>query len=211
MVAYENEHVYDVYEAIASNFSITRSYEWSWIREFHESLRKNSNILDIGCGNGRNIEFYRHLNHIQGIDTSHEFVRICQEKGLSVIQGNMCNMPYGDETFDALTVIASFHHLDCVDHRITALSEMNRILKPGGKILMSVWSKEQPKKTRRVFEANGDTLVPWKSNDGKVFERYYYIFKKDELENLITNAGFKIDSWEWECGNEVIVLTKTAT
>lgn len=209
MSTYESTNVYDVYEDIAHHFDLTRTYEWNWIRNFHESLLKGSTVLDVGCGNGRNIEFYKDLHLIEGIDSCYEFVRICLEKNLPAIQGNMCYMPYCNESFDALTVIASFHHLDCEENRTEALNEMNRILKPGGKILMSVWSKEQPKKTRRVFDTYGDTLVPWKSPDGKVFERYYYIFKKDELTKLVQNAGFTIDNWEWHCGNEVLTLTKS--
>ena len=33
-------------------------------------------------------------------------------------------------------------------------------------------------------------------------------FQKDELKKLIEKSGFKITSWNWECGNEVLILTK---
>ena len=151
MSNYESTNVYDVYEDIAHHFNVTRTYEWSWVRRFHESLLKASYVLDIGCGNGRNIEFYKDLHLIEGIDSCYEFVRICLEKNLPVIQGNMCYMPYCHESFDALTVIASFHHLDCEENRIEALNEMNRVLKPGGKILIVSFHSIEDKIVKYFF------------------------------------------------------------
>lgn len=58
-------------------------------------------------------------------------------------------------------LIASYHHLSTVDRRIKCLEEIHRILKNNGKCLLSVWSKNQPKKTKRVFNNYGDTLVKW--------------------------------------------------
>ena len=64
----------------------------------------------------------------------------------------MCDPGFEENSFEFLLVIASFHHLDTEDKRKKALQEMNRILKPDGRILVSVWSKTQPKKTKRTFD-----------------------------------------------------------
>ena len=114
---------------------------------------------------------------------------------------------YNDTIVDRILSIASFHHLKTVERRQKALGEMHRILKIGGKVLLSVWSIEQPKKTRRVFNKYGDTMVPWNQR-GKIFIRYYYIFMIDELRNMILDAGFFIESHTWNCGNEVFELLK---
>ena len=70
--------------------------------------------------------------------------------------------------------VASFHHLSTVERRITALREFYRVLKPGGKVVISVWSIQQPKKTRRTFHKYGDTMVKWDQH-GEIFERYYHL------------------------------------
>lgn len=205
---YEQQHVFDVYDKIASRFDDTRAYQWTWITDFMNSLKTKSVVLDIGCGGGRNLEFYSDKHQMFGIDTSKSFIDICKSKNLEVLQANMCYIPHPSNSFDALIVIASFHHLDCVNHRLQAMYEMYRILKPGGRMIMSVWSKEQPAKTRRQFDKYGDTLVPWKERDGTVYQRYYYIFRKDELLELINIAEFKVIDWKWDCGNEILTLQK---
>ena len=94
---------------------------------------------------------------------------------------------------------------------------MNRVLKPGGKILISVWSKNQPKKTKRVFENYGVNLVPWKKPNIKqnvgedVKMRFYYIFKIEELLELFDKVGLSVLEHKWECGNEVFILQKINT
>jgi len=57
---------------------------------------------------------------------------------------------------------------------------MKRLVKPGSNILLSVWSINQPKKTRRKFYKYGDNIVMW-NNYGTIYERYYYIFNLDEI------------------------------
>lgn len=204
---YENRYVYDVYESIADHFSSTRTYQWGWIKSFMAGMPLQASVLDIGCGNGRNMKFYTGHN-MKGIDTCSKFVHMCRKDNLDVVRANMCDIPYDNNSFDALLVIASFHHLEHEIHRIKALEEMYRILKEGGNVLLSVWSKEQPTKTRRKFDKYGHNLVPWTQLNGTTYQRYYYIFQKDELKKLIEQTGFTIHSWNWECGNEVLILTK---
>ena len=206
MTSYEQEYVTSVYEEIASHFNVTRVSHWPWVTNFVESLTKKSNILDIGCGNGRNMLYPNH-NFI-GIDNCKKFVTMCAEKNLNVLCGSMTELSFSSKTFDAILSIASFHHLKTAERRKSALSEMNRVLVPGGKVLLSVWSKEQPTKTRRIFDHYGDTLVPWAQKEC-VYFRYYYIFQKEEIESLFKEVGFKIKKHFWDFGNEVYILEKS--
>ena len=205
------ESTADVYNKIANEFDNSRHYKWPWITEFINSINKNSShkILDIGCGNGRNIIGYKTNNLIiEGIDNSIEFVKICKKKNLDVILADMTNIPKDNESFDYILSIASFHHLNILEARISCLKEMHRILKQNGKILLSVWSKMQPKKTKRIFENYGDQLVSWKCKNGQLYDRYYYIFKISEIKTLFEENGFKIINHKWDCGNEIFELQK---
>ena len=51
----EDRDVWNVYNKIAFAFSITRANKWDWITSFVTCLPKGCSILDIGCGNGRNM------------------------------------------------------------------------------------------------------------------------------------------------------------
>ena len=113
------------------------------------TIREYSKILDLGCGNGRNMTYENMI--FTGYDSSEEFIQICKSKGLDAVEGDMCNLPFETNSFDHIICIASFHHLITTERREKALEEMVRILKPGGKILLSVWSKTQPKKNKTCF------------------------------------------------------------
>ena len=53
------------------------------------------------------------------------------------------NLPYRDESFDAALSVAVIHHLATRDRRVRVLRELARILRVGGRILITVWAKEQ--------------------------------------------------------------------
>jgi ubiquinone/menaquinone biosynthesis C-methylase UbiE len=203
---YEREHVSEIYNKICHHFNKTRGYQWKWITDFIESFSKDTLILDIGCGNGRNMIHpdYRFI----GIDNSVEFIKLCISKNLSVKFNDMTHIDLPMNQLHAIICIASFHHLKTPERRLQALKEMYRIIQPEGRILLSVWSIGQPEITRRKFTHYGDTMVPWNNNRGKIYNRYYYIFKIDEIKSLFKKADLTLISHTWEYGNEIFILTK---
>ena len=205
ILRYEKQYVKDVYENIANRFDSTRLYTLSWIEEFLEKLPSTSLVYDIGCGNGRNM-MNNKIKFI-GIDNCENFINICKSKNLEVINSNITNIPLDNNSCDAIICIAVFHQLSNSDNRLNALLEMKRLIKSGSKILLSVWSINQPKKTRRTFYKYGDNIVSW-NNYGTIYERYYYIFKLDEIKNLFKKAGLLVIKHHYDCGNEIFILTK---
>ena len=51
----EKTNVYDVYSVIADHFSSTRFNVWSNIKSFLDSFNKYDTIVELGCGNGKNL------------------------------------------------------------------------------------------------------------------------------------------------------------
>ena len=202
----EEVNVKEVYEKIAKHFSDTRVYKWSWVNDFLESLETNSLVYDLGCGNGRNM-LYNNINFI-GIDNCKNFISICKEKKLNVINSNITNIPLNNNSADAIMCIAVFHHLYTRENRLKALLEMKRLIKSGGKILLSVWSIKQPKKTRRTFNNYGNNIVLYNTNNGKIYERFYYIFDIDEIKKLFRDVGLTLINHLHNYGNEIFTLIK---
>ena len=194
----------NTYDLIAKQFSVTRVFTWKWTDDFINLINNNDNnnnnnvplILDIGCGNGRNLNYNKYLH---GIDSSIEQIKLSNNK--NVLHSTMTSIPFRNNIYDAILSIASFHHLDNIDDRRKTLSEMKRVLNVSGKSLLSVWSINQPKKTRRKFEKYGDTIVNFNG-----IPRYYYIFNINEITNLIKEY-FIIDKYFWDCGNEIFILS----
>ena len=198
----ELEYVKQIYEYIASEFNVTRAYKWSWISNFISSFPKGSLIYDIGCGSGRNMDYedYRFI----GFDNCESFIELCRNKDLKVYYSEITDIKIRDNSADAIICIATFHHLSTHDNRIKALKELKRVVKPNGKIMLSVWAKEQPKKTRITFDKYGDNIVFWK----KKYPRYYYIFELEEIKLLFNDVELNIDKEFYDCGNNVFILSK---
>jgi SAM-dependent methyltransferase len=219
---FEKEHVEDVYNQIALHFSHTRNRPWNKVKEFTDSFTEGEIIGDIGCGNGKNMGIRKDCIY-KGCDVSQEFVNICQEKGLDVIKGNCLDIPFEDNSFDKVMNIAVLHHLSTEERRVKCLREIIRILKVGGIAMIQVWALEQPEISKKKF-AKQDNLIPWhlqrKYNKNDViinetkqklviYERFYHVFKKGELEGLIDNIeGVVIlESFE-EYGNYGVIVEK---
>ena len=107
------------------------------------SLRKDSKVLDVGCGTGFAVLQMAALvseGRACGIDISPNMIeqaRIKVPKELShrveFREGNSAKIPYPDEFFDNLLCTNSFHHYP---DPLLALREMQRVLRSGGQLVI---------------------------------------------------------------------------
>jgi len=204
----QSKSVENFYKKNANVFSRTRVNPWPATKSFLDGLKTNSNVLDIGCGNGRNM-FYRDDLNFTGIELSNELCNIVRDRGGNVINCNMTKLDIEDNSFDTIICIAVYHHLDNDKDRKLALNEMYRVLKPNGKLFIQVWAMEQPITSRRKF-LKRDENVTWKNKDGTILNRYYHIYPKGELEKEIKTLEprFNFISSLYEEGNWINILNK---
>ena len=134
-------------------------------------------------------------------------VDICQKKNLNVVCGDILKIPFKNDMFNYTICIAVIHHLSTVEKRKKAISELLRITKSDGEILILVWALEQETDSRRKF-VKQDNYVDWKDKKQNLLgKRYYYVFKQNELESLIDDKNIIIKSF-YEKGNWGIILKK---
>ncbi len=192
----------DIYDKIAPLFASTRQKVWDDMLPFQKYIKDGDSVLDIGCGAGR---LYHLLDKFQDM----EYVGVDQSEGQiemgkkdfpnnKFVVAEMTDLPLEDNTFDLIFCIATLHHLPDEKSRLKALSEMKRVLKPGGHIMMTNWNLFSDSVNKVVnkgkFKKHGaNFLIPWITPVGGVLgERYYYGFKIEELEDLFTRSGFEI-------------------
>ena len=200
-----------VYNVIANDFSKTRYKTWPAVADFIDTFKTNSINADIGCGNGKNI-LYRSELKFKGMDITQEFVKICNERNLDVVEGNILNIPFQSNFFDNVICIAVLHHLENKQERINGICELLRITKSSGMIMIYVWAFEQPSESKRQFDTQ-DEMVSFKKRDGTVYYRYYHLYKQKELEEEINCAILKsninvIIESGYERGNWYVIITK---
>ena len=201
----EEMYVKNVYNTIASEFDTTRYRPWTCVEGFLNTIPKGSIIGDIGCGNGKNMLYRKDcLNY--GCDFSESLVKICLQKNLNVICGDILDIPYKNDSFDYTICIAVIHHLSTVEKRKKAIEELERVTKKGGKILVLVWAFEQEEQSRRKFTTQ-EIFVDWRDKQQNLLgKRYYYVFQKNELESLVDEK--KVEKSFYEKGNWGILFKR---
>lgn len=94
-------------------------------------------LLEIGCGEGRGIELLTSkVNSYSAVDKIDEVVVQLSEKykEATIIQATIPPLPFEDNSFNS---IVSFQVIEHIKDDATYLKEIHRILKPGGRALIS--------------------------------------------------------------------------
>lgn len=125
-------------------------------------LEKLQHVLDVGCGTGVvAVTAARGGANVVGLDLTPELLERANENaelaGVSIefMEGDVENLPFDDASFDA--VVSQFGHMFGPRHEVT-ISEMLRVLKPGGVIAFSTWPPELF--AGRMFSLIGSYLPP---------------------------------------------------
>lgn len=99
------------------------------------NISKKSNILDIGCGTGKNIESFSRFGKIWGVDSSIDAIKFCKKRGLkNVKKGSIEKIPFRSKSLDAVTALDVLEHVE--DSK--ALKEIHRVLKDYGVLIITV-------------------------------------------------------------------------
>jgi alkylated DNA repair protein alkB family protein 8 len=149
----ENKYVSQVYENIADHFDYTRNSLWSAFVTFLNSLPEWSLVFDAGCGNGKYLVSDFKLVRI-GSDICANLAKISAQKGGCVFRANLLELPVLDNSFDAVICSAVVHHFSTEERRLRAFKEIARVLRVGGRALVSGWSKEQGDSFYQKMRAN---------------------------------------------------------
>lgn len=147
---------------------------------------KFDTILDLGCGTGSVLDLLLKQKpsvHAYGLDLSDEMLAVVRQKlgeKAELMQGDSENLPYQDNSFDAVMCIESFHHYP---DPLKALSEIYRVLKPQGKfILCDTWMFTP---IRGILNA----FIKF-SNDGDV-----RVYSEHEIIKMLADSNFKNTNW----------------
>ncbi|GAB0091093.1 hypothetical protein DMENIID0001_058980 [Sergentomyia squamirostris] len=189
-LALEQAYVHDVYEMCNEVVSPVRPR----ITQFLTSLEPGSLVCDVGCGNGRYLTPPNSLVHSIGIDRCNRLSQLARARGNDVAICDNTDLPFRSESFDAALSLAVVHHFASKERRVDALREIARILRIGGKAVITVWALEQ---RNRRFESQ-DILIPWElssttsasdDDDDEDFLPPYSAYSEDSTTNSSKSIG----------------------
>jgi SAM-dependent methyltransferase len=97
--------------------------------------RTGLEILDVGCGAGNMVHHLSRYGRVRGIEVDPRPVKIAQARGYDVRQADASRrIPFADASFDLVTALDVIEH---VDDDGALLREAHRVLKPGGRLLLT--------------------------------------------------------------------------
>jgi SAM-dependent methyltransferase len=104
--------------------------------------RARPRALDAGCGTGCNLRMLPQLAHGYGVDLNRLGLALARDSGLNrLARASVAALPFPDATFDLVTSFDVLYALGEDDAK-RAMSEMARVLKPGGTLLVNVAALE---------------------------------------------------------------------
>lgn len=201
---FETEYVHRFYSKKAMPFSDSRVKPWPFTIAFMKKYATPSSlVLDSGCGNGRQ---FISANTV-GIDFSENLLREAAAKqNLGRVRANVLAEPFRDDVFDTVLSIAVVHHLSTHERRVQCLTELRRVLKPGGNGLVYAWHTAAAAKKKFHHIKDTEYFVSWKGETDAM--RYYFLFTEEMLRSLCEEAGFVIVESGVEQESVYTVVTK---
>lgn len=142
----KRSYVYGVFQSVASGYDkanarislgLHKRWKRAAVRMLCDGLPDDPHILDIGCGTGDMLLLIAEElpnAELVGLDFSPNMLEQAQMrcsnlKGLSLVQGDAQELPFGNESFDGVSI--AFALRNTTDYG-TVLAEAQRVLKPGG-------------------------------------------------------------------------------
>ena len=132
------------------NHLLSLNIDKRWRRKLVKcaGAKRGEKILDVCTGTGDVAIRFAETNQaaeIVGIDLSEEMLRIARRKALSngfsrrirLLRGDAFNLPFDDDYFDIVTIAFGLRN---IGHHARGISEMMRVLKEGGRLLILEFS-----------------------------------------------------------------------
>lgn len=210
----KKEQVSSMFDSIAFRYDFLNRFlsariDVLWRKKAIKELKalQPKYVLDVATGTGDvAIQTYKiiHPDRIIGIDISQGMLDLGKKKvqklGLDTVielqQGDSETINFSENTFDAITVAFGVRNFENLEK---GLSEMYRVLKPGGKLVVLEFSKSTLPVIKQLYNFYMHTFAP---AFGKLFAKdkkaYQYLTEsllafpqRKEFQEILKNQGYK--------------------
>ena len=203
--------IHSRYDLVNSIFTFGLDAKWRRVAARAINKSQPGNILDLCCGTGKFTfaidKYTKHNTKIIGYDFSEEMLshaRKTAEKqkceNIEFVQGDVANMPFMDNSFDAIGISFGFRNLTFNSrHENIHIAEIQRVLKEGGNLYILESGSPQ-----NLFIQFFYTiflfifLIPVGGILTGDFKAYYYLaissrsyYSRQQMVLLLKSFGFK--------------------
>jgi len=150
-------------------------------------LKSKKNILEIGCGNGRDSKFFSSKYHnVTGLDRSHEAIQLCKKlysnEFIEFFLGTITDLVKINKKKYDLIYSRFVIHAMSLDEEVKTLNTSYRLLKKNGQFFTECRSINDP------LSQKGEILSHTERIDGH-YRRFIVL---EEFEQRLTQAGFEV-------------------
>ncbi len=158
-------------------------------------LRATDRLLDVGCGTGallQRLSETHPVEQLSGVDPVPEMLGIARQRlspAIDLREGWAERLPFAAERFDVVVSCNMFHY---IREPLAALTEMKRVLRPGGRLVITDWCDDYW--ACRIFDLYLRLFSP----------AHFKTYRERECVALLRNAGLPIlemerykISWLW--------------
>ena len=171
------------YDEIADEYAARYGADFpgldDWRARFLGIVKEGKPLLEIGCGPGRDMAWLEaHGWPVVGVDLSAGMLARAraQVRG-PLAQMDMRRLSFPANCFGGVWCLASLLHLPKADAP-QALSEMWRVLTPGGALMLAIQEGEEE---------------GWETNPyGRAVDRFFARYTQEEAEAMLIGAGFNV-------------------
>jgi SAM-dependent methyltransferase len=178
------------YDAFADEFSRSREALNPGISRALASLDLAS-VLDVGCGDARVSRALPEGSRYLGLDFSLGLIGRAGPAGPGRVLADVSfPLPVASHSFSSVVCFAVLHHLT---GRALLMHELRRVLRPGGRLAISVWQITHDARMRKKIVrdlGNGDYVLGWER--GGHGERFVHQVSEAELNDLAAQAGLAV-------------------
>lgn len=122
------------------------------------ALQPGETVLDLAAGTATSsVALARSGARVVGCDFSLGMLKVGRGKGVALVAGDALRLPFADASFDAVTISFGLRNTADVD---LALSELRRVTKPGGRLVVCEFSHPTWKPFRTVYVEYLMRLLP---------------------------------------------------
>jgi SAM-dependent methyltransferase len=133
----------------------------------YDNVRRNSSLLDLGCGAGMLALLKRKGVALTGVDLSEECVAAARRNGYDeTIIGELHALPFADASFDYVASLDVIGHIP-EEQKDAVFSEIKRVLRPNGVTLHGIECTDRAAR-RRYDEMSAEELRRFIAIDGHV-------------------------------------------
>lgn len=152
-----------------------------------------SRIIDIGTGTALAVEIAQTTAAVAvGIDPAPRLLQVARRRhpGVRVAAADVLDLPFNEETFDIAIANFSLPHFRKLD---TALFDVRRVLRPGGRLAVSTWEWGEDELTRTWRQLAEETVGPeiLRSGVGDETPWAEKLGNAARLETVLRDAGFR--------------------